>query len=143
MNFKMHKSGLHYYDPAEDFTFVTTVTDNKKHYIKLHIKAEDMSEELYEIVTYTYVADHRWVIKSNQIKDSHVTVQDTYVAIAIWGKYIFALKINTTRKKKILVIEELIQFPKELIKHHRDIVMTADILFVNTIPFFLTIIRKN
>ena len=29
MHLKIHESGLQYYDPSEDFTFVTTVEDNK------------------------------------------------------------------------------------------------------------------
>ena len=70
-----------------------------------------------------------------------MTVQDIYADIAIWGKYIFALKGKTKRKKKISVAEDLIQVPKEIIKLHKDTIMTADILFVNTIPFFLTLSR--
>ena len=38
--------------------------------------------------------------------------------------------------------EDLIQVPKELIKLHSYIIMTADILFVNAIPFFLILSRK-
>ena len=45
-------------------------------------------------------------------------------------------------KKTIPVTENLIQVPKDLIKIHKDIIMTADIIFVNTILFFLTVIRK-
>ena len=45
-----------------------------------------------------------------------MTVQDIYVAIAIWGKGIFALKGNTTSNNTIPVSEDLIQVPKEIIK---------------------------
>ena len=72
-----------------------------------------------------------------------MTVQDIDVAIAICGKNIFSLKGNTTRKKIIPATEDLIQVPKELIKLHRYIVMTSDTFFVNTIPFFLNLSRKN
>ena len=71
-----------------------------------------------------------------------MTVQDIDVAIAIWGKGIFALKGNTTRNNTIPATEDLIQAPREIIKIHRDIIMKSDILFVNTIPFFLTLNRK-
>ena len=40
MHFIMHESGFHFYDPAEYLTFVTTVSDNKKHYREQQIKAE-------------------------------------------------------------------------------------------------------
>ena len=70
-------------------------------------------------------------------------VQDIDISIEIWGKDIFTLKGKTISKKKIRLTEELIQAPKEIIKPHRDIVMTSEILFVNIIPFFLTFSRKN
>ena len=48
---------------------------------------------------------------------------------------------ETTSKSTIPVTEDLIHVPKETIKIHRDIVMTVEIFFVNTIPFFLTLSR--
>ena len=46
MHFRMHESGIHYYDPSEDFNFVTTVADNRKHYSKRQIKASERVTEL-------------------------------------------------------------------------------------------------
>ena len=66
-------------------------------------------------------------------------IQYKYVAITIWGKEIFAVKVNTTSNRTIPVTDDLIQVPKELIKLHRDIIMKSDILFLNTITFFLTL----
>ena len=78
----------------------------------------------------------------NQNKEFPVTIQEIDVAIAIQGEGIFSLKVNITRKKAIPMIENLIQVPQELIKLHRDIVKTAEIFFVKTIPFFLTLSIK-
>ena len=71
-----------------------------------------------------------------------MTVQYIYVTIAIWGEDIFALKVKTTSKNTTLVTEELIKVPMDIMKLHRDFVMTSDIFFVYTIPFLLTLIRK-
>ena len=68
MNFRIHESGIHYCDTAEDFTFVNTVADNKKHYIKQKIKASERAVELYGTVPYTSSAEYRWAIQINQIK---------------------------------------------------------------------------
>ena len=68
MHFRMYDSGPHYYEPDEQFAFVATVEENKKHYIKRHIKAAERAAELYGTVTYPSVADYRWAIQSNQIK---------------------------------------------------------------------------
>ena len=57
MHFRMHESGIHYYDPDEYFTFVNTVADKKKHYSKRHIKTAERAAEIYGTVTYPYVVD--------------------------------------------------------------------------------------
>ena len=142
MHFRMHESGLHYYNPDEYFTFINTLADNKRYYSKRQIKAAERASDIYGTFTYTSVADYIWDIQSNQINDCPVIVQEIYVAITIWGKECCALKGHTTRKKIIPVTEDLIQAPKELIKLHRDIIMTVDILFMNKTPLFLILSRN-
>jgi hypothetical protein len=82
------------------------------------------------------------VIRSNQIKDCPVTVQDVEVAFKIWGKNIAALKGKTTRSKPNPVARDFVKVPTELLKLHKEVFLTADIFFVNKIPFFLTLSRK-
>jgi hypothetical protein len=40
------------------------------------------------------------------------------------------------------VAKDFVKVPKDLLKLHREVTMTADIFFVNKIPFFLTLSRK-
>jgi hypothetical protein len=87
--------------------------------------------------------DFKWVIQSNQIKDCPVTVQYIDVARKIWGKNIAALKGKTTRSKSTPVARDYVKVSMELMKLHKELFFTTDILFVNNIPFFLTLSRKN
>jgi hypothetical protein len=57
--------------------------------------------------------DFKWVIRSNQIKDCPLTVQDVDVAIKIWGNNITALKGKTTRSKKNPVATDYVKVPME------------------------------
>jgi hypothetical protein len=45
MEFKMHKSGLHYYDPRKEqhLTFVNTVSENKTGFTKRQIKCAEIA----------------------------------------------------------------------------------------------------
>ena len=48
MLFKMHSSGLHYWDPSgEDFNFINTVEENKAVFTKRQIANSDKARELY------------------------------------------------------------------------------------------------
>jgi hypothetical protein len=82
------------------------------------------------------------VIRSNQIKDCPVTVQDVDVALKIWGKNIAALKGKPTRGKPNPVAKDFVKVPMELLKLHKEVFLTAGIFFVNKITFFLTLSRK-
>jgi hypothetical protein len=86
------------------------------------------------------VKDFKWVIQSNQIKDCPATVQDVETSHKTWGKDVAALKGKTTRKKPMHVLaRDFVKIPKEPLKLHKEAFMTADIFFVNEIPFFLTL----
>jgi hypothetical protein len=72
MEFKMHKSGLHYYDPRKEhhMTFVNTVSENKTDFTKRKIKCAEIARNLYKTLSYPSMKDFKRVIRSNQIKDS-------------------------------------------------------------------------
>jgi hypothetical protein len=86
--------------------------------------------------------DFKWVIQSNQIKDFPVTIQDIDVARKIWGKNIAALKGKTTWSKSIPVARDYVKVPMELMKLHKEVLLTTEIVFVNKIHFFLILSRK-
>jgi hypothetical protein len=79
--------------------------------------------------------DFKWVIRSNQIKDCPVIFQDINDALKIWGKNIAALKGKTTQRKMNPVAREYVKVPKELLKIHKEVLMTTTIFFVNNIPY--------
>jgi hypothetical protein len=123
MEFKMHKSGLHYYDPhernnekIERLAFLNTVAENMSRFSKRQVKGAEVARTLYQTLDCLSMKDFKWIIQSHQIKDSPVTVQDVEVATSIWGKNISALKGKTSRKKSIPVARDHIKVPAELLK---------------------------
>jgi hypothetical protein len=53
MEFWMHKSGLHYFDPRDsEFTFVNTVSENKAGFMKRQIKDVEVTSSLYSKLNY-------------------------------------------------------------------------------------------
>ena len=48
MVFRMHSSGLHFYDPSEEaYTFIETVENNKLSFTKRQLAGAEKSRELY------------------------------------------------------------------------------------------------
>ena len=71
-----------------------------------------------------------------------VTVNDIEVAEDIFGKSIHALKGKTTRKSPPKVEIDIIQVPKEILKLHNNVILKMDIMYVNGLPFLLTVSSK-
>ena len=91
---------------------------------------------MYAKLGYPSVKDFRWVFHIKHIVDCPVTVQDIEIENEICGKNITDLKGYISRKKPTDMAGDIFIIPKELIELHKDVFMTADILFVNGIPFF-------
>jgi hypothetical protein len=74
MEFRMHESGLHIYDPrTEALMFITTVSGNKEGFTKRQINGAEVTQTLYATLGYPSWKDFKWVLQSNQIKDCPVT----------------------------------------------------------------------
>jgi hypothetical protein len=138
MEFRMHESGLHYYDPRKEqhLTFVNTVWENKTGFTKRKIKCAELARNLYKTLSYPSMKDLKWVICSHQIKDHPVTIHDIDVDMKIWGNNIAALKGKTTRNKMHPVARDYVKVPKELLKLHEEVFLKTNIFFVKKILFF-------
>ena len=125
MEFRMHESGLHYYDPREEkkeqAMFVSTVAENMLLFTKRQIKGAEVAKALYTTLIRPSMKDFKWIIQNHEIKNSPVTIDDVDVAIAIWGKNISKLKGATTRTKSIPVTRDYVKIPKEFLKLHQQV----------------------
>lgn len=140
MVFRMHSSGLHYYDPRnEELAFVSTVSENKLNFTKRQIKRASVARTLCTTLSYPSWKDFKYIIRSNLIKDCPVTVEDVEISEEIWGKDVPALKGKTTRKKPAPVARNNIKIPLKLLNLHKEVYLTADVFFVNGIAFLLTL----
>ena len=107
MKFRMHESGMHYFDPRDrEFTFVNNISKNKYGFTERHIKGSEVARSLYAILIYPSDKDYKWVICSNHIKNCPVKVQDVEVGQKVWGNNTAALKVKTTRRNPNIVARD-------------------------------------
>ena len=85
MQFQMHESGLHSFNPRDGyFTFVNTFYENKEGPAERHIKVVEDDSYIYTTIVYPSVKDYKWLICGNQIKNFPLMVQDVSVAQRLW-----------------------------------------------------------
>jgi hypothetical protein len=137
MEFVMHTSGLHYFDPTDEaFVLVDPVSENKEGFTQRQIKDAEVARSLYTKLGYPSLKDFKWVIQSNQISNCPVTVKDIDVAQAIWGNNIAVLKGKTTRSQPIHVAQDFVKVPTAILNLHKEVFLMAD-LFLSQPDSFL------
>lgn len=142
MRFIKHECGLHIYTPPKGLVFIQTVEGNMEGFTKKEIAQARKAADLYIKLIYPSGKDFDWVVLSNQIEDCPVTLHDVKVARKIWGKNIAALKGKTVRKSPTPVQGTTLKIPRDIFNLCKEVILYADLFFVNKIPFFITLSER-
>jgi hypothetical protein len=139
MLFKPHPSGLHVYDPDDPwgcagYSFVKTVEENMAMFTKHQIVNAKLVRKLQAGMTYPSIPYLKWVVQSNQIKDCPVTAQDVNVALKIWGPSVALLKGKTVRCMPPVVVQDIVEVPKEIWENHKRVILMIDIFLSTGFP---------
>ena len=92
MIFKMHSSGLHYFEPinAEDIWAP---------FNKQQILSTDKAQNFYAGLAFPSLKDYKWILHSRQVDNYHISLEDAEIAKLIWGPNTAALKRKTACTK--------------------------------------------
>jgi hypothetical protein len=86
--------------------------------------------------------DFLHIVKNNLHPNCPITSCDIHAANDIFGPDVGSLKGKTTRSTPSKVRPGIIDIPAEIMSHYRNVTICADIMFVNKIPFLVTISRS-
>jgi hypothetical protein len=139
--FQESSNGVFYIDTASSATvLVNTVAANRdtnRNYAKATLACQ-----LQCIIGRPSTGDFIKIVENNLLPNCPITGQDINAAEHIFGPDIGSLKEKTVRRSPDPVSTSLIDIPSTIMDRYRDIELDGDIMFVNTIPFFVTISRN-
>ena len=138
---KFVRIGNHYaYKPSLTAVgLVQTVEDNKKLFSKAQVDRADKARTLMKTLMMPTVKTLKRAILTNQIQNCPVTDTDCDIAIQIYGKDIASLKGKSTRSKPTPAVHDVVSIPKRLLYIHKNVHLFMDIMYVNGLPFLMTI----
>ncbi len=79
------------------------------------------------------------LVRNNQLKNCSISVDDISNASSIYGKARPNLRGSTTRTKPTRVTPTVVSVPRDFYKLHRFVTLSADVMFVNGLPFLTTV----
>jgi hypothetical protein len=145
--FKQSERGLFYMDALDrddgkqGVTLVTTVASNKIRYTNCAYSRAVLARCIQRIIGRPSTRTFMRIVDNNLLANCPITRKDIIAAENIFGPDVGSLKGKTVRKGAARVDISAVDIPASLISQYWEVVLTVDVMFVNKIPFFVTICR--
>ena len=131
--------GLYYHDTAStQQIYITTVAENKQKYSQSDVKKADGVRALQKVIGHPTAKQLSHLLDHHLIPNTPYTSQDVRRADQIYGTDLGNLKGKTTRRNPPAVGQVTQQCPNTIIEQYGNIMLSADIMHVNGIPFLVT-----
>jgi hypothetical protein len=140
--FKQSRRGLYYLEAgASTIVLVNTVADNKSKYTNRDYSRATLARKIQNIIGRPSIRTFLQIVDNNLMPNCPITRADIMAAEDIFGPNLGSLKGKTTRTTNNRVRAEHINIPITIMSRYKNVTIACDIMFVNRIPFFITISR--
>jgi hypothetical protein len=110
---------------------------------KHEVKGANLARKAQAILGHPSSKELSQVVSNNfGITNCPINPIDISNAAAIYGHDLGGIRGKTVRKKPERVHGETLKIPKDFYKLHHFVTLTADIMYVNGVPFLTTLSRK-
>jgi hypothetical protein len=114
------------------------VDDNRSDYTNDDCSRAVLAHQLKMIIGKPSTRTFTKIVENNLLPNCPVTQRDIMMAEDIIGPDVGSLKGKSTRRGTDHVAINLIEIPTSIMNQYKNIILGGDIMFVNKIPFFVT-----
>jgi hypothetical protein len=153
--FKQSSKGLYYLDTktnqahkdikterdGNEVNLINTVANNGTKYSQRDYSKAEMARKIQAIIGRPSTKTFLSIVDKNLLPNCPITRNDVIAAERIFGPDVGSLKGKTVRKTSSQVQMEHTNVPDSIISRYRTVTVAGDIMFVNKLPFFVTISR--
>jgi hypothetical protein len=124
-------------------TLINTVEENKTLYTANEQARALLARRIQNMIGHPSTKDFKKIVSSGRmLPNCPITTRDIAAAEDIFGPSLACLKGKTVRRSSPAVVHfEAEPVPPAILERHRDVTLAIDIMFVNKIPFLVTISR--
>jgi hypothetical protein len=127
----------------EGMAMVETVRNNYEGFTREQvIRATEARDAMAMMAHPTEEKFKKHVVSSaHVVRNFNISLQDIANANALFGPDRGSLKGKTVRRRPGRVRPEYVSIPRALYERIKNVTLTADVMFVNGLPFFVTLSR--
>ena len=120
---------------------ITTVADNSYSFSNADFAQAVLARKIQKIIGRPTTQAFIYFIENNLLPNCPVNCRDVLRAEQIFGPDIGALKGKTVRRQPPRVQVDEVTLPPTIQQHYQDVTLACDIMYVNKIPFLMSISR--
>ena len=121
---------------------INTVADNRSSYTNRAYSRAILARKIQRTIGRPSTKQYISIVERNLLPNCPVTRDDIIAAEKIFGPDVGSLKGKTVRKTSDTVEPAYVPIPATLMSQYSNVIIGADIMFVNKLPFFVTISRN-
>jgi len=118
---------------------VNTVANNRTNYTNDDYRRAVQARELQIKIGQPSLRDYTRIVTENYLPNCPVMKANILVAENIFGPDVGSLKGKTTRRNPHTVKQVVEPLEPSAMRHYRCVTLCADVMFVNVIPFLVTV----
>ncbi len=142
--FKQSERGLFYMETsggAAGVTLINTVADNRSNYTNRDYSRAVLARQIQKMIgrpsTRTFIS----IVENNLLPNCPITKRDIEAAEHIFGRDVGSLMGKTVRRQGPRVEGFTVDIPAIIMNRYKNVILAGDIMFVNKIPFLMTVSR--
>lgn len=144
--FEQSNRGLYYLETSAQangaVTMVNTVADNRINYTNRAYSRAVLAREIQKRIGRPSYKSYLKIVENNLLPNCPINRDDIIAAERIFGADVGTLKGKTVRRSVEHVEHAAVTIPASLMSQYRNVLIGGDIMFVNGLPFFVTISRN-
>ena len=118
--------------------FIQTVRGNMDGFTRREIDEARAAREAQGMMGHPTDRDFLGMVRANMITNCPVTVSAAQNANDIFGPDLAGVRGRTVRRPPEAVRTDYVQLPRYILERFRVVVLTADVMFVNRVPFLVS-----
>ena len=126
---------------TKDTVLVTSVADNASNFSNADYSQAVLARKLQKIIGRPTTRAFIYFIENNLLPNCPVNRRDVLRAEQIFGPDLGSLKGKTVRRQLPRVEVDEVALPTTIQQHYQEVTLGCDIMFVNKIPFLMSISR--
>ena len=120
---------------------VTTVADNAYSVSNANYAQAVLARKIQKIIGRPTTCSFIHFLDNNLVPNCPVNRKDVLRVEQIFGPYVGSLKGKTVRRQPPRVAVEEVSLPATIHEHYQEVILACDIMYVNKIPFMMSISR--